>query len=75
LAAKLGYPTLETVFTRHDLFVADECFLTGTAAEMIPVVKVDGRPIGDGKPGPITRALLKEFRKLTVVDGPEIFPS
>jgi branched-chain amino acid aminotransferase len=73
-AVKLGYPALETVFTRHDLYVADECFLTGTAAEMIPVVKVDGRPIGDGKPGPVTRALLKEFRKLTEIDGPEIFP-
>jgi branched-chain amino acid aminotransferase len=73
-AVKLGYPAQETVFTRHDLYVADECFLTGTAAEMIPVVKVDGRPIGDGKPGPVTRALLKEFRKLTEIDGPEIFP-
>ena len=75
LAAKLGYPAVEAIFTRHDLYVADECFLTGTAAEMIPVVKVDGRPIGNGKPGPITRALLKEFRKLTEIDGPEIFPA
>lgn len=75
LAAKLGYPADEAVFTRHDLYVADECFLTGTAAEMIPVVKVDGRTIGDGKPGPITKALLKEFRKVAAVDGPEIFPA
>ncbi len=75
LAGKLGYPAVEAIFTRHDLYVADECFLTGTAAEMIPVVKVDGRPIGKGKPGPITRALLKEFRKLTEIDGPEIFPA
>ena len=75
LAAKLGYPAVEAVFTRHDLYIADECFLTGTAAEMIPVVKVDGRPIGDGKPGPVTRVLLQEFRKLAVVDGPEIFPA
>jgi len=75
LAAKLGYPADEAVFTRHDLYVADECFLTGTAAEMIPVVKVDGRIIGDGKPGPITRALLQELRQLAAVDGPEIFPA
>jgi branched-chain amino acid aminotransferase len=75
LAAKLGYPAVEAVFTRHDLFVADECFLTGTAAEMIPVVRVDGRIIGDGRPGPITRALLREFRQLAAVDGPEIFPA
>jgi len=75
LAAKLGYPAVEAVFNRHDLYIADECFLTGTAAEMIPVVKVDGRSIGDGKPGPITRALLQEFRKLAALDGPEIFPA
>ena len=75
LAAKLGYPAVEAVFTRHDLYIADECFLTGTAAEMIAVVKVDGRLIGDGKPGPVTRVLLQEFRKLAAVDGPEIFPA
>ncbi|NPV30371.1 MAG: branched-chain-amino-acid transaminase [Firmicutes bacterium] len=74
LAAKMGYKTAEKVFTRHDLFVADECFLTGTAAELIPVVKVDGRVIGQGKPGEITRALIREFRKLTEWDGPEIYP-
>lgn len=75
LAAKLGYPVSETVFTRHDVYTADECFLTGTAAEMIPVVGVDGRIIGEGRPGAITRALLAEFRKLAAVDGPEIFPA
>jgi branched-chain amino acid aminotransferase len=75
LAAKLGYPAVEAVFNRHDLYIADECFLTGTAAEMIPVVKVDGRSIGDGKPGPVTRALLQEFRRLAAVDGPEISPA
>ena len=50
--------------TRHDVYIADECFLTGTAAEVIPVVKVDGRTIGDGKPGPITRDLMERFHKL-----------
>lgn len=75
LSNKMGHPAVEAVFTRHDIFVADECFLTGTAAEMIPVVKVDGRPIGDGKPGAITMALLREFRELVMIDGPEIFPA
>lgn len=74
LAEKLGYPCSEKVFTRHDLYIADECFLTGTAAEVVPVVKVDGRIIGQGKPGEVTKVLIKEFHKLTELDGPEIFP-
>jgi branched-chain amino acid aminotransferase len=61
--------THEHVFTRHELYVSDECFLTGTAAEIIPVVKVDGRVIGAGKPGKITLDILKEFKKLTKTDG------
>jgi branched-chain amino acid aminotransferase len=59
----------ERVLTRHDLFNADEMFLTGTAAEVIPVVKVDGRVIGNGKPGPTTGTLLREFHRLTRRDG------
>jgi branched-chain amino acid aminotransferase len=55
----------EAPLTKHDVYVADECFLTGTAAEVVPVVKVDSRTIGTGKPGPITRDLEKRFRKLT----------
>ena len=51
--------------TKHDVYIADECFLTGTAAEVIPVVKVDSRTIGDGKPGPITRRLLERFHEVT----------
>ena len=51
---ELGMKVTETDITRHDVFIADECFLTGTAAEVIPVIKADGRPIGTGKPGPIT---------------------
>jgi branched-chain amino acid aminotransferase len=54
----------ETALTKHDVYVADECFLTGTAAEVAPVVKVDDRVIGDGKPGPITRDLTERFHKL-----------
>jgi branched-chain amino acid aminotransferase len=55
----------EIALTRHDVYIADECFLTGTAAEVIPVVKVDSRRIGDGKPGPVTRDLMRRFRELT----------
>jgi branched-chain amino acid aminotransferase len=55
----------EMPLTRHDVYIADECFLTGSAAEVIPVVKIDNRTIGDGKPGPITRDLIARFRKLT----------
>ena len=69
LADQLGYPVKEQPFTRHDVYIADEAFLTGTAAEVIAVVEVDGRQIGTGKPGPITRNLLEEFRKLVRVDG------
>jgi branched-chain amino acid aminotransferase len=61
-----GIEVREAPFTKHDVYVADECFLTGTAAEIIPVVKVDSRTIGAGKPGPITRDLEKRFKKLTV---------
>ena len=55
----------EADITRYDIFTADECFLTGTAAEVIPVVKLDGRVIGDGKPGPITTRIIARFRELT----------
>lgn len=73
LAQEMGIPVQEKIFTRYDIFTADECFLTGTAAEIIPVVKVDGRTIGDGRPGEITWRLIRVFRELTKVDGPEIF--
>jgi branched-chain amino acid aminotransferase len=64
LARADGVAVQEMNLTRHDVYVADECFLTGTAAEVIPVVKVDGRPIGTGKPGPITKQLHERFHKL-----------
>jgi branched-chain amino acid aminotransferase len=54
----------EIPLTKHDVYIADECFLTGTAAEVIPVVKLDDREIGAGKPGPITRDLRERFHKL-----------
>lgn len=59
----------EVPFSLHDVYIADEVFLTGTAAEVIPVVTVDDRQIGNGKPGEITKRLLKEYRKQTLVDG------
>jgi branched-chain amino acid aminotransferase len=65
LAADMGLPVTQTALTRHDIFAADECFLTGTAAEVVPVVKCDGRSIGNGKPGPVTRQLRERFQQLT----------
>lgn len=65
LARDAKVPVAETTLLRHDIYVADECFLTGTAAEVVPVTSLDGRLIGDGKPGPVTRDLLERFRKLT----------
>jgi branched-chain amino acid aminotransferase len=55
--------------TRYDIYTADECFLTGTAAEIIPAVELDNRPIGNGKPGVITRRLIERFRELTQTEG------
>jgi branched-chain amino acid aminotransferase len=69
LAGEAGVRVVECPLLRHDIFIADECFLTGTAAEVIAVVSLDGRPIGDGKPGPITRDLLARFQKLTRGEG------
>lgn len=69
LAKKAGITASEEVLTRHDLFNADECFLTGSAAEIVPVVKIDGRVIGSGKPGKMTLNLLADFRKLAQTDG------
>jgi branched-chain amino acid aminotransferase len=69
IAKKLEISTHEHVLTRHELYISDECFLTGTAAEIVPVVKVDGRKIADAKPGRITKLLMQEFRKLTKTEG------
>ncbi|MEK7868326.1 MAG: branched-chain-amino-acid transaminase [Candidatus Omnitrophota bacterium] len=69
IAKKIGMTVKEEVITRHNIFTASECFLTGTAAEIIPVVCVDKRIIGDGKPGKIILNLMKEFKKLTKTDG------
>ena len=64
-ARAAGMEVREIALTRHDVYVADEVFLTGTAAEVIPVVKIDNRAIGNGEPGPVTRDLMKRFREMT----------
>ena len=64
LARESGREVREVTLSKHDVYIADECFLTGTAAEVIPVVKVDNRVIGTGKPGPISRDLKDRFHKL-----------
>jgi branched-chain amino acid aminotransferase len=73
LAKEEDITVQESLFTRFDLYNADECFLTGTAAEIMPVVKVDGRIISDGKPGPITKMLMRKFKQYVLTDGPFIF--
>ena len=65
LARSSGLTVEEVSLVRHDIYISDECFLTGTAAEVIPVVRVDSRKIGLGKPGPVTRDLMEKFRTLT----------
>ena len=72
IAESLGLPLEEHDLTRYDLWNADECFLTGTGAEVIPVVKVDGREVGTGKPGPITNRVLTEFRQRVLIEGTRI---
>ncbi len=64
LAREAGITVQEVPLLRHDIYAADECFLTGTAAEVIPVVKLDGRQIGNGQPGPVTHDLRSRFQKL-----------
>lgn len=69
IARKRNIPVFEEVLTRYDLFNANEVFLTGTAAEIIPVVKIDGRTIGLGKLGSLTLSLIEDFRRATKIDG------
>ena len=69
IAASLGIPMREADISRHDIYTADECFLTGTAAEVIAATKLDQRPIGDGKPGPVTARVIAAFHELTRTTG------
>jgi branched-chain amino acid aminotransferase len=73
LAAQSGLTVGEPDLTRYDLFNADECFLTGTGAELVPVVKIDGRVVGTGKPGPVTESLVAQYRALTKASGEPIY--
>ncbi len=73
LAGQEGLTVSETNLTRYDLFNADECFLTGTGAEVIPVVKIDGRQIGTGQPGPVTRTLVAKYHEVTKSSGEPIY--
>lgn len=75
IAAKLRVPVSETNLTRYDAWTADECFLTGSGAEIVPVIEIDGRKIGDGKPGPITGNILKTFRTKVTKEGRMIKPT
>lgn len=72
LAREAGIPVHEPNLTRYDLYNAEECFLTGTGAELIPVTKIDGRVIGSGKPGPVTRSLVQKYHALTQTTGEPI---
>jgi len=73
LAEKLSIRAVERELIRHDIYTADECFLTGTAAEVIPAVQLDRRFIGNGQPGPITLQLIESFRELTRATGTPIY--
>lgn len=73
LAEEAGYVVNEEPFTRFEVYDADEVFLTGTAAEAIPVVKIDSRIIGDGKPGKVTQELIKKFRSIVTNDGEMVY--
>jgi len=73
IAEESGFRVSEANLSRHDLFNADECFLTGTGAEIVPIVKIDGRVIGDGKPGETTQKLVGQYHALTNVSGEPIY--
>lgn len=73
IAKEFGTPFHEINLTRYDLYTADEFFLTGSAAEIIPVVTLDARPIGDGVPGTLTAKFIKRFRELTQASGTPIY--
>src|SRR5262245_1179314 len=73
LASEAGLAVSEPNLTRYDLFNADECFLSGTGAELIPVVKIDGRVIGAGRPGPVTKSLVEKYKALTKISGEPIY--
>jgi branched-chain amino acid aminotransferase len=72
IARDLDLPITEGWFTRYDLYTADECFMTGTGAEIVPVVRIDGRTIGTGRPGPLTAQIRNGFAELCRHDGVQV---
>jgi len=72
VASDLNVPVKDTTMTRYDIWCADECFLTGSGAEVVPVIALDGREIGNGKPGPITQRVLANFRERVTREGVKI---
>lgn len=74
LARNMGYEVIEMPFTMTEVYTAQECFLTGTGAELVPVIEADGRIIGNGKPGPHFKKILAAYQKLTQTEGVEIYP-
>lgn len=72
IAGDLGIPIVEANLTRYDIYVAEECFLTGTAAEVIAAVELDRRKIGDGKPGPVTTRCIQRFHEIVATEGTPI---
>jgi branched-chain amino acid aminotransferase len=73
LCGTLGIPAAEHTLTLHDMYTADECFLSGTGAELGPVVQLDGRNIGTGRPGPVTMRILAAFRDLAAREGTPVY--
>ena len=72
IADEFGVELKEAQMTRYDIYAADECFLTGTAAEVIAAVDLDRRPIGDGNPGPVTSRFIARFRERVSQEGTQI---
>ncbi len=73
IARGMDYQVFEEPFTVNDIYSSEECFLTGSGAELIPVIEIDARLIGNGKPGPIFKKLLAAYKKLTQTQGVEIY--
>ncbi len=73
LAEGMGLKVSEKPFTMVDMYIADECFLTGTAAEVVPIIDIDTRKIGNGKPGPVTKKLIDAYREMVNTEGTEIY--
>ncbi len=69
IAKELGYEVIEMPFTVHEIYASNECFLTGSGAELIPVIEIDGRLVGDGKPGKHFKKLLEAYQKMTHSQG------